>query len=145
MSRPYRLAGLLRLRKLQEDQAASDLAVANAARRAALDLQAVAQGELAHHGFDPVSETGAWRSAIASRVALRGLVREAAAASELAATEVDQREMAWADARRRAVPLEKLAERHEESEKVEDLRQEQIVLDEIASRGAPRDSLTEQL
>ncbi|SDC84661.1 flagellar FliJ protein [Sanguibacter gelidistatuariae] len=141
MSRPYRLAGLLRLRKLQEDQAASDLAVANAARRAALDRQSAAEGALADHGFDPVTDVGAWRSAIASRVALRGLVLEASVAAEVAATEVNQRELAWADARRRAIPLEKLEERHEETEKIEDLRQEQIVLDEIASRGTPRDSL----
>ena len=141
MSRPYRLAGLLRLRKLQEDQAASDLAVANGARRAALARQDEAVQELAGHGFSPVTDVGAWRSAIASRVALRGLMLEASAGAELAATEVDQRELAWADARRRAVPLEKLAERHDEAEMVEDLRQEQIVLDEIASRGALRDTL----
>lgn len=141
MSRPYRLAGLLRLRKLQEDQAAADLAVAHAERRAALARQSLSDDALADHDFDPVSQLGAWRSAVAIRASLRGLAVEASVASEIAATEVDQREMAWADARRRAVPLEKLAERHAEAEKVEDLRQEQIVLDEIASRGPVRDNL----
>lgn len=143
MTRPYRLAGLLRLRKLEEDQAAADLAVANAARRAALARQADSDGHLANHDFDPTTQLSAWRSAVAIRASLRSLAVESAAAASLAATEVDQREMAWADARRRAVPLEKLAERHEEAEKVEDLRLEQIALDEIASRGRARDSLDE--
>ena len=145
MSRPYRLAGLLRLRKLQEDQAAADLAAAHAARRAALARQSLSDDALAGHGFDPLAEVGAWRSSVAIRASLRSLAVESAAASSLAATEVDQREMAWADARRRAVPLEKLAERHEEAEMIEDLRQEQIVLDEIASRGPARDSLEVEL
>ena len=141
MTRPYRLAGLLRLRKLEEDQAAADLAVANAARRAALARQADSDGQLANHDFDPTTQLSAWRSAVAIRASLRSLAVESAGAAALAATEVNQREMAWADARRRAVPLEKLAERHEEAEKVEDLRLEQIALDEIASRGPARDSL----
>lgn len=143
MMRPYRLAGLLRLRKLEEDQAAADLAVANAARRAALARQADSDGQLANHDFDPTTQLSAWRSAVAIRASLRSLAVESAGAAALASTEVNQREMAWADARRRAVPLEKLAERHDEAEKVEDLRLEQIALDEIASRGPSRDNLDE--
>lgn len=145
MSRPYRLAGLLRLRRLEEDQAAADLATANAARRAALVRQSRSDDALADHDFDPATDVGAWRSAVAIRASLRSLAVESAAASSMAATEVHQREMAWADARRRAVPLEKLAERHEEAEMIEDLRQEQIVLDEIASRGPARDTLEVEL
>ena len=145
MSRPYRLAGLLRLRKLEEDRAAADLAAANTRRREALARQSLSDGALADHDFDPVSQVGAWRCAVAIRASLRGLAVEASAASALAATEVDQSEMAWADARRRAVPLEKLAERHDEAERIEDLRLEQIALDEIASRGPARDVLEGEL
>ncbi|ACZ23015.1 hypothetical protein Sked_31180 [Sanguibacter keddieii DSM 10542] len=142
MSRPFRLAGLLRFRKLQEDQAAADLAVAHSARRAALRRQDLAQGQLAEHGFDPVEDTGAWLSTVATRAALRGLASEAGAASELASLEVARREEAWSQTRRQLVPLEKLADKHAEREAVEDLRQEQIVLDEIGSSSTtddPRD------
>jgi flagellar FliJ protein len=142
MSRPFRLAGLLRFRKLQEDQAAADLAVAHAARRAALRRQELAQGQLAEHGFDPVEDTGAWLSTVATRAALRGIASEAGAATELAALEVARREQAWTQTRRQLVPLEKLADKHTEREAVEDLRQEQIVLDEIGSSSTtddPRD------
>ena len=92
MTRPFRLAGLLRFRKLQEDQAAADLAVAHAARRAALRRQDGATGALAEHGFDPVEETGAFLSAVATRAALRSLAIEAGVASELAGLEVGRRE-----------------------------------------------------
>lgn len=137
MSRPFRLAGLLRFRKLQEDQAAADLAVAHAARRAAAARQARAQNGLADHGFDPVEDNGAWLSTVATRAALRGLASEAGAATELAGIEVARREEAWSQTRRQLVPLEKLAEKHTEREAVEDLRQEQVALDEIASRTRP--------
>lgn len=134
MSRAFRLAGLLRFRKLQEDQAAADLAVAHAARRAAAQRQSRADGALADHGFDPVEEAGAWLSSVATRAALRSLASEAGAATELAGIEVTRREDAWTQTRRQLVPLEKLSEKHAEREAVEDLRQEQIVLDEIGSR-----------
>lgn len=137
MSRPFRLAGLLRFRKLQEDQAAADLAVAHAARRAAAERRARAQGALADHGFDPVEDSGAWLSTVATRAALRGLAAEADAATELAGIEVARREAAWSQTRRQLVPLEKLADQHTEREAVEDLRQEQIALDEIGSRTRP--------
>ena len=49
---------------------------------------------------------------------------------------VRAREADWKKARIRAVPLEKLEERHGERVAIEDLRTEQIELDEAASRGA---------
>jgi len=66
------------------------------------------------------------------------MVTEAAAATVTAMTDVRRSELAWSDARRRSVPLEKLAEKHVVRESVEDLRQEQIVLDEVATRRSQR-------
>lgn len=134
----FRLAGLLRFRKLQEDQAAADLAVANAARRRAQAQSETADGALRAHDFTSggdTTDTAAWRSAVATRVALRSMAAEAAAAAEVAVTDAKQREMVWADARTRSVSLEKLEEKHVERATAEDLHTEQVALDEIAGRG----------
>ncbi|MEP7793287.1 flagellar export protein FliJ [Sanguibacter sp. 25GB23B1] len=121
----FRLSGLMRFRKLQEDQAAADLA---SARRAA------ATRDLTIHEFQTDLGVAVFRASVASRAALRSFATEASVAVEVAATEVQQRELAWSDARKRSVPLEKLSERHAERESVEDLRVEQLALDEIAGR-----------
>lgn len=132
----FRLSGLMRFRKLQEDQAASDLASANASRRRAEIRRAAATRELTAHEFQTDLGVAVFHASVASRAALRSFATEASVAVEVAATEVQQRELAWSDARKRSVPLEKLSERHAERESVEDLRVEQLALDEIAGRGA---------
>ena len=131
----FRLAGLLRFRKLQEDQAAADLASANASRRRAEARRATATRELIGHEFQTDLDVSVFRAAVASRAALRSFATEASVAVEVAATEVQQQELVWSDARKRSVPLEKLSERHAERASVEDLRVEQLALDEIAGRG----------
>jgi flagellar FliJ protein len=45
-------------------------------------------------------------------------------------------EQAWSAARTRAVVLEKLEVRHDLAQQVEELRLEQLVLDEVATRNA---------
>ncbi|PFG32235.1 flagellar export protein FliJ [Sanguibacter antarcticus] len=130
----FRLAGLMRFRKLQEDQAAADLASANASRRRAEARRAQATRELTIHEFQTDLGVAVFHASVASRAALRSFATETSVAVEVAATEVQQRELAWTDARKRSVPLEKLAERHIERENVEDLRVEQLALDEIAGR-----------
>lgn len=131
----FRLSGLMRFRKLQEDQAAADLASANASRRRADARRAAATRELTVHEFQTDLGVAVFRASVASRAALRSFATEASVAVEVAATEVQQRELAWSDARKRSVPLEKLSERHAERESIEDLRAEQLALDEIAGRG----------
>ena len=131
----FRLSGLMRFRKLQEDQAAADLAAANAARRRAEARRTAAAGALTVHEFQTDLGVAVFRASVASRAALRSFATEASVAVEVAATDVQQRELAWSDARKRSVPLEKLAERHAEREGAEDLRTEQLALDEIAGRG----------
>lgn len=131
----FRLSGLMRFRKLQEDQAAADLASANASRRRAEARRAAATRELTVHEFQTDLGVAVFRASVASRAALRSFATEASVAVEVAETDVQQRELAWSDARKRSVPLEKLSERHAERESVEDLRVEQLSLDEIAGRG----------
>jgi flagellar FliJ protein len=131
----FRLSGLMRFRKLQEDQAAADLASANASRRRADARRAAATRDLTIHEFQTDLGVAVFRASVASRAALRSFATEASVAVEVAETEVQQRELAWSDARKRSVPLEKLSERHAERESVEDLRAEQLALDEIAGRG----------
>lgn len=140
MARSFRLGGLLRLRKLQEEQAAAELARANAEKRKAekrrQDTEDMLAGTMLPHRSDELS----WRAAIAARAALTGLAGEAGVAVDLAGQRADASAAAWSGARTRATTLEKLEERHVQTEWAEEIRAEQLVLDEAASRGAHRTS-----
>ncbi|HEY8722015.1 flagellar export protein FliJ [Pengzhenrongella sp.] len=137
MERAFRLAGLLRLRRLQEDQAAARLASANAALRSAQahrDARAVALAD----ALLPDGDQRAFGRAVVGRTALRFLLVEAielaAGAREVAQVSTTQ----WQATRSRSVGLEKLEDKHVLLVRYEDDRTEQIVLDEIAGSGAAR-------
>lgn len=136
MERRFRLAGLLRLRKLQEEQAAAELGRANGRREREQSRSRKARRDLADHAFEPGAELPAWRATVAARSALRQNVQLASAAVVSAQQEVTEREAEWNQTRVRAVPLEKLEEKHAERVAFEDLRVEQIQLDEAATRRA---------
>ena len=134
MERRFRLAGLLRLRKLQEEQAAARLALANAALRSTQTLRAGAQLALAHHTLAD-GDRLAWGAAVAARTSLGSLLGEATTAVGGAREQVAVDTSAWSGARSRSVGLEKLEDKHLSLVRHEDSRLEQIVLDEIAARG----------
>lgn len=136
MERGFRLASLLRLRKITEDDAAARLGQASAARMRADAHRARAIEELSGHQLDSDVAVATWRASAAARAALRQNLLAAAAMSAAAAVQVAERETEWQGARAKSVPLEKLAERHDERVVAEDLRLEQIELDELASRRA---------
>jgi flagellar FliJ protein len=129
----FRLAGLHRLRRLQEDQAAAELARANAERRRAEERRAATAARIAEQALDPER----FPVAVAGRAALFGLYAESTAYLALAAERADLAGSAWTEARRAVRMLDKLAERHEAAETAEELRAEQVLLDEAASRTAP--------
>lgn len=146
MERRFRLAGLLRLRKLQEEQAAAELGRANARRQRAEHTAEKAGRDLADHAFEPATELPVWRATVAARSALRQNVLLAGAAVNAAQQDVTQKEADWRASRVQAVPLEKLEEKHDKRVAAEDLRLEQIQLDEAATRRAtaqPTQSLGE--
>jgi flagellar FliJ protein len=140
MAKRFRLGGLLRLRRLQEEQAAAELARAHAVKRSAekrrQDTEDMLAGTMLPHRSDELS----WRAAIAGRAALTGLAGEAAIAVDLAAGRVGTATGEWSGARTRATTLSKLEERHDQTVRAEESRAEQVVLDEVASRRAHRTS-----
>ena len=148
MTGSFPLAGLLRLRKLQEDQAAAAL---SAARGRADDVRR--RGRRLRDGLSPstgLPSTGLRTSSASADTAgsVEHIVAIAAARastssmlSELEAlgrSTADEEARTLADhqeSRRRALTLEKLEGAHLAAEAVERGRQEQKVLDELAVRG----------
>lgn len=135
MARHFRLAGLMRLRKLQEDQAAAALAEANQLRRQAERRRADTLSALSGSALPTQSDPQAWRASVAARAALNSLLVEASAASREAEAQVDVEQGRWSQAKARSTALEKLSERHDEQVAFEENRAEQYVLDEAAARG----------
>ncbi|NJC21219.1 flagellar FliJ protein [Arthrobacter pigmenti] len=133
MNRRFPLAGLLRLRQVNQDQAAADLAAANgrlressARRRQAL---VALDGSTAH-----IADTAALHAIAAARSAARGMLTELAAVEDGLRSEATRAQEAFNAARTQTIGLEKLKERHAAEVSAEDLRTEQKTLDELASR-----------
>lgn len=137
MADKFRLAGLLRFRKLQEDQAAGELGRANAQAQRARDTARRAAEALGQHTTPDSVNVTAWQAGIASRAALRTEVDVANALVATAQREVDERDALWRAAHARSVPLEKLEERHEEAAAQAELAADQLVIDEAAGRARP--------
>lgn len=132
----FRLAGLLRLRKLQEEQAAADLARANAERAAAVQRRRDTEALLNDASLPERTDTLSWRVAVAARASLGGMLTEATLAVQAAGVVAEQRTAAWSATRVAATTLGKLEERHDEAVRLETERAEQLVLDESATRRA---------
>lgn len=129
----FSLAGLLRLRKLKEERAAAELAAhrSRASQLAAERHQLI--DTLSDHGHDArdVQGIAALSAARASATAmLAELDAMRAAQLDLAAAA----ERVHGDARRDTRTVEKLEERHVERRRTAELRAEQLVIDELASR-----------
>lgn len=144
MSRAFRLAGLLRLRALAEEQAAARLADATRGRDAAVARREATQAALGTAQFPAGTDAVGMRAVVASRVALSALLVDQRALATRAQGAVDEADAAWSQARTRTRTLEKLQEKHEETVRVEDQRAEQVVLDEVAGRRAGRPGGTEE-
>lgn len=128
----FRLAGLLRLRRLEEERAAATLAQANAERSAAHDrrdehVERIAQSTLDREDFTV---------AVAGRAALFGMYAESTAYLALAVERAERAGVEWSGTRTAVRMIDKLAERHAATEQAEELRAEQLLLDETAIRQA---------
>ena len=128
----FGLAGLLRVRTFREETAAAELGAAERPRRARRAPADDTLQRLAATG-DPVDQA-VWRATMASRVALSSLLIERSLDAAAADRAADERRAAWSAARRDLRAVEKLAEHHEERERLAEGRAEQLVLDEAASR-----------
>jgi flagellar FliJ protein len=134
MARSFPLAGLLRLRQVQQDQAAIDLAAANARVAEGTARQRRARSSLGATSSEAAS-TSVLYAVAASRAASRGMLADLQAleCDHLAA--LDTANTAFTSARSRSIGLEKLEVRFDDAVASGALRAEQAVLDEIASTG----------
>lgn len=137
MSRMFPLAGLLRLRQIQEEQAASTLAGANARSRELRSRQAKTRDALGATGAAPTS-TAVLYAVAAARASSRSMLAELDALDSEHQPVLDQANEAFAQARARSIGLEKLAGRHQQQQAEEDLHTEQAAIDEMASTGWQR-------
>ncbi len=131
MTTAFRLAGLLRLRKLQEDQASAGLARANAGRTAHARRLAGARGDLA----DSPAEAGsavALAATAAARSASRSLLLELETLAATLEMEAEEAQAALIEAKTAASSLDKLSERHRQDCVSAELLAEQSFLDELA-------------
>ncbi|WP_159807562.1 flagellar FliJ family protein [Cellulomonas citrea] len=134
MSRKFGLAGLLRVRSIQEDRAAGALAAAHRTEQTARERAAATARALGAQVTAPVADPATWQAAVAARAALSGLLLEREADEVAAAQVTAERTVQWSAARQATRSVERLAERHAQTVRVEDERAEQKVLDEVASR-----------
>ncbi|NUU15883.1 flagellar export protein FliJ [Cellulomonas humilata] len=139
MTRAFPLAGLLRLRALAEDQAASELALARREQASAERRARETAERLSGSTMPAVGDRLAWHAAVAGRAALGALLVERRTEVVHAEAATDDREQTWTDARQRVRALERLEERHDDAERAEEARAEQKVLDEVAGRRAAQD------
>lgn len=128
----FRLAGLLRLRRLEEERAAAALAQANAERSEAHRRRDEHVERIAHSTLDKEDFT----VAVAGRAALFGMYAESTAYLALAVERAERAGVEWSGARTAVRMIDKLAERHTATEETEALRAEQVLLDETAIRQA---------
>ncbi|GAA3291226.1 flagellar FliJ family protein [Arthrobacter citreus] len=131
MSRVFPLAGLLRLRRLQEEAAAAKLAAANTRVRETADEQAEAYLSLTE---SPVmaTDSATMHAVAAARASSRAMLADLAALGSRLESDAAAAQTVYSAARAESVGLEKLEARHAGFVAAEDLRTEQTVLDELA-------------
>ncbi|MGW9403956.1 flagellar FliJ family protein [Arthrobacter sp. NPDC055585] len=131
MGRDFPLAGLLRLRRLQQDSAAGSLAAANAALRRSTEARSEAYDSLAATPLE-AADAATLNAIAAARASSRSMLADLLAAEELKGAAVNTAQAEFQAARARSVGLEKLETKHSDAVAVQDLRTEQNVLDELA-------------
>jgi flagellar FliJ protein len=139
MSRAFSLAGLLRLRHAQQDEAGSALASANARLAEATARRARTAAVLAGEPV-AVTDSATLFAVSAARASTRGMLAELDAMAASRRADVDSAQAAFNAARTRSIGLEKLEVKHTERVLTEDARAEQLVLDEVASTAWHRSS-----
>ena len=138
MSRAFPLAGLLRLRHLQQDQAAGDLSAANSRLHEHSVVRDRARIAL---GGSPAEATSveALYAVAAARASTRAMLADLDALGRRHEASAFSAQAAFDAARAKALSLEKLELRHADEVTLEEQRAEQIVIDEIASTSWHRD------
>ena len=133
MSAQFSLAGLLRLRKLVEDQRAAELNSARDRENVGLARTRRIRRTLAEGHEDPAAHASL-ASIAATRASSATMLSELGELDRQNAAEVATAAEAHADAHRKTLGLEKLEARFEEKKLAEELREEQLLLDDLSSR-----------
>jgi flagellar FliJ protein len=131
MSKQFSLAGLLRLRHLQQDEAAGQLASANARLDGTSVQRNRARAALGATRADATSTESLYAMA-AGRASMRSMLADLDSMIYQQQGEADEADEAFKLARAQAIALEKLEAKHVQAVTVEELRAEQAVLDELA-------------
>ncbi len=137
MSEIFRLAGLMRLRRLQEDSTRAELARTRAVERDRRKREDRVRHILGESAVDAGSAETV-QSIAAARASSASMLGELGALVAQDRAAVAVAEAAHREARARSLQLEKLEERHAARVRADDLRAEQKVLDEHAGRRATR-------
>lgn len=138
MNRAFSLTGLLRLRHMQQDEAAGALAAAN--RTAAENSAVRTETHTAMANIPLSATTGAALNAMAAaRASSRSMLADLDGLGRGHAVAVAEAQGAFDVARARSIALEKLEVRHAAAWNAEELHGEQSALDEIASARWHRD------
>ncbi len=132
MKREFSLAGLLRLRQIQQDQAASGLARARSRSSSVRAREASARRQLSAADEDIVS-SASLRAVAASRSASHSMLADLQNLTRIAEADEATAREEFIAARTRSVGLEKLQARHHAEVNTAELRAEQSTLDEISS------------
>ncbi|MCX7522383.1 flagellar FliJ family protein [Microbacterium sp. STN6] len=132
MAPRFSLAGLLRLRHLQQDQAAASLGAAHALLRENSERHTRVRAALRDTASDPTS-VAALSAIAAARASTLGMVQELGALGRVHESAVADAQETYEEARSRSIGLEKLEAKHDALVVHEELREEQAVIDEIAS------------
>jgi len=133
----FSLAGLLRLRHLEEDEAGQTLARANSRLEENSAREAQLRRKLSG-GDDEAASVEVLRAVAAARASSRSMLAELEAVARVHRQEADEARAAFSAARTRSKGLERLEEKHNLAVTVGELRTEQNALDEIASGARAR-------
>jgi len=132
MSRQFTLAGLLRLRHMQQDQAAANLATANRRHSASSSRRAAARAELGESDAE-VSTAAGLQGMAAARASSQSMLADLQTMVQLDHDQAEQARAVFTAARINTKGLEKLSEKHAAQVADEELAAEQVAVDEMAS------------
>lgn len=132
MNRQFSLAGLLRLRQSEQKAAETGLAAANMRSSSLRERRADARSAVADSA-GTVVDSSSLLAIAAARASAHSMLAELDALAAAAEIEAAAAQADYTEARRRAVGLEKLENRHDAAFAAAELRAEQGALDEIAS------------
>lgn len=132
--KPFNLGGLLRVRELQEQQAAAKLAEANRSLGAADARRSRTRAALTGVGAD-AADAAALSALVAARTSGHVLLGELASLHDRIAQDAASARDVYTAARVNSLSLEKLQTRHVATETALELRAEQSAIDEIAVQG----------